>query len=141
MKITHQKDLPQSFSFHHLGCACTDLASEARFFEGFGYASAGNEFLDINQGIKGLFLEGLGPRIELLENLPGSSTLTPWIDSGTRFYHVAYMVEDLPESLRWVKQIGGKVISPPTPAVAFGYRDVSFIIFKNRQLIEFISAH
>ena len=42
-----------------------------------------------------MFVEGLGPRLELLAPLEGSTVLDPWLRGGSRMYHLAYEVADL----------------------------------------------
>lgn len=130
--------LPAGYEFHHLGYASTCLSKERDFFTLLGYVQEGEAFVDPVQGISGCFLIGPGPRIELLENLPGSRTLTPWLEAGIKIYHFAYSVADLDVALTWANQQRSRVIVPPTPAVAFGGRCISFIMFRNRLLMELI---
>lgn len=130
--------LPTGYEFHHLGYASACLAKERDFFTLLGYVQEGEAFVDPVQGISGCFLTGPGPRIELLENLPGSRTLTPWLEAGIKLYHFAYLVADLDAALAWSSQQRSRVIVSPVPAVAFGGRRISFIMFRNRLLVEFI---
>ena len=83
---------------------------------------------------------GPGPRIELLENLPGSVTLTPWLKSKIRMYHLGYLVADLERALRWARERRAKTIVEPVPAIAFAGKLISFVMFRNGQLIEFIES-
>ena len=80
--------------FHHLGYACFDIKTEVKNFSFLGYKMEGNIFCDETQGVAGCFLEGPGPRIELLENLPGSETLSPWIEIGhqSTTWHTMWMI-------------------------------------------------
>jgi len=131
--------LPQGFSFHHLGYACTSIARERSVFELLGYQQEGHAFSDPVQRVNGCFMVGAGPRIELLENSEGSNTLSPWLAAGTRLYHLAYEVEStLDEALRWVKQERARVVVQPVPAVAFGGRQICFVMFRQGLLIELI---
>ena len=59
-------------TFHHLGIASEFLEGDARAYAALGYEPEGAEFVDEIQGVRGLFLTGGGPRLELLEPLPGS---------------------------------------------------------------------
>lgn len=130
--------LPDGYDFHHIGCATTSIEKEQRFFAFLGYSPEGEAFLDRIQGVAGCFLTGPGPRIELLENLPGKSTLTPWLNAGTKMYHFAYKVKDLEQALHWARGQRAKVVVAPVPAVAFGNRRISFVIFRNGLMLEFI---
>lgn len=132
--------LPADWRFHHLGHACKSLATSQAFFEAMGYRLEGEYFSDATQGIRGCFLTGAGPRIELLENLPGSVTLTPWLEAGTRLYHMAYETADLDAALAWARQQRGHVTVQPVAAIAFGGRRIAFVMFRQGTMLEFIEA-
>ncbi|WP_323028820.1 VOC family protein [Castellaniella defragrans] len=130
------EDLP--FEFHHIGYACRSIDKTRIPFEGLGYRQEGGCFVDPIQGVAGCFLIGRGPRIELLENLEGSETLTSWLDAGVSIYHLAYLVGRLEEGIEWARRQRGKLIAQPAPAVAFGGRLICFVMLPGRFLIEFI---
>ena len=131
---------PFSARFHHVGCATTSLEVEREFFGIFGYEDEGPVFTDELQGVRGCFLAGPGPRVEILENLPNSDTLTPWLTSGVKYYHFAFLVPDVVTAQAWARAKGAKGIVDPRPAVAFEGRLISFVMFRNRALIEFIQS-
>jgi methylmalonyl-CoA/ethylmalonyl-CoA epimerase len=131
-------NIPENFVFHHIGCATQSIEREYSFFSSLGYASEDKDFSDEIQGIRGCFLVGAGPRVELLENLPGSRTLTPWLNAGIKFYHFAYFVTDIDVALIWARKSKGRVVVLPVPAVAFGGRLISFVMFRNGMLVELI---
>lgn len=132
--------LPAGFVFHHLGYACTSIARERSVFESLGYEQEGQAFSDPIQGVNGCFMLGPGPRIELLENTEGSRTLTPWLEAGTKLYHLAYEVEtSLDEAVTCVvRRERARVVVQPVPAVAFGGRHICFVMFRQGLLIELI---
>ena len=90
------------------------------------------------EGGDGFFLVGGGPRIELLESLPGSKTLAPWLASGVRMYHVAYTVPNIGEAVAWARAQRARITVNPVPAVAFQGRLISFSMFRNGLFVEFI---
>jgi methylmalonyl-CoA/ethylmalonyl-CoA epimerase len=55
-------------------------------------------------------------------------------------YHQAYEVDDLPAAVSRFRDAGAKLTVGPTPAVAFGGRDVAFLTLRNLLLVEFIAA-
>lgn len=134
-------NLPDAFEFHHLGYATRGIDREIEPLTLLGYRETGVRFADPVQGIAGCFVEGPGPRIELLENLPGSKTLTPWLDAGVKLYHFAYMVADLERALAWAATVRSRVVAPPVPATAFGGRRICFVMFRNGLLLELIERH
>jgi len=57
-------------------------------------------------------------------------------------YHTCYETKDLEASLKAIKEAGLRVIpvSPPTPAILFGGRKVSFYTIMGFGLIEILEA-
>lgn len=130
--------LPDGYEFHHVGYASFSIEREKTLFAFLGYRMEGVAFKDERQGVAGSFLEGPGPRLELLENLPGRNTLTPWLDAGIRMYHFAYWVDDLDATLAWTKNRKARTIIPPVPATAFNGQEIAFVMFRNGLMLEFI---
>jgi methylmalonyl-CoA/ethylmalonyl-CoA epimerase len=129
-----------TLSFHHIGVACRDLAPETEAFGMLGYRVEGEDFVDPGQGIRGRFLVGPGPRLELLVGLPGSSVLDLWLDKGVKFYHQAFLVESLETSVGELRDQGGRIVLPSMPAVAFGGRQIAFVMLRNLALVELIES-
>jgi methylmalonyl-CoA/ethylmalonyl-CoA epimerase len=125
-------------NFHHIGVACKDINKELDSVKFLGYQLAGDFFSDPIQGVRGCFLNGPGPTLELLEDLPGSSTIKPWIDKGIKMYHLAFEATDLNSSIDSFKRNGALLVSVPKPSVAFDGREICFLMLKTRQLIELI---
>lgn len=132
--------LPVGYNFHHIGYATTSIERERAVFEFIGYRAEGSIFTDLEQGVKGCFLVGSGPRLELLENLPGATTLTPWLNAGIKMYHFAYQVDDIDAAIEWARAQRAKVIVRPIPAIAFGGSRISFVMFRNGLMLEFIET-
>lgn len=130
--------LPLGYEFHHIGYATTSIAKEKELFAFLGYIQEGESFEDTIQGVAGCFLIGAGPRVELLENLPNAQTLTPWLNAGIKMYHFAYLVSDMEEALLWSISKRARVMVAPVSAVAFLGRRISFVMFRNGLMIEFI---
>ena len=128
--------------FHHIGYACPVLEREAAAFLALGYRPA-QSFVDPGQGVRGLFMDGpLGaPRIELLQNLPGARTLTPWIERGVRMYHLAEVVADLEAAIGAALERGARLLAPPVPAPGFGGRRIVFTVARSGPLLELIEQH
>ena len=130
------------FTFHHVGVACTDITTEAAQFGTLGYVAEGEAFEDPIQGVRGLFMAGQSPRVELLEPMStdSSGVLTPWLASGIKLYHLAYCVPQLGAAIDAMRARRGKLVVAPVPAVAFGGRRIAFVMLPNRLLIELISS-
>lgn len=127
--------------FHHIGVATESIARDEAVYVQLGYQRESKEWVDPNQGVRGVFLVGPGPRLELLEPHEGSTTLEPWLHAGSRLYHQAYEVDDLNASLDSArKALRAHVLRAPLPSAAFGGRPVSFLMLRNRSVIELIQA-
>ena len=55
-------------------------------------------------------------------------------------YHLGYCVRALADAIEHMRACGGKLIMPPTPAVAFAGREIAFVMLPNRLLVELIAA-
>jgi methylmalonyl-CoA/ethylmalonyl-CoA epimerase len=127
--------------FHHVGVACRDLDREQAGYELLGYVREGDDFEDPTQGIRGRFLVADGmPRIELLVNLDGSSTLDPWLKGPARTYQQAFETDTFDATVEQFQARGARVVSPPVPAVAFGGRRICFVMLRTMTLVEVIEA-
>lgn len=127
--------------FHHIGVATESIARDEAVYGRLGYRREGEEFVDAGQGVRGIFVIGPGPRLELLEPHAGSTTLEPWLAAGSRLYHQAYEVDDLDASLDFArKELRAHVLRPAMPSPAFGGRPVLFLMLRNRSVIELILA-
>ena len=73
---------------------------------------------------------GAGPRIELLENISGCNTLTPWIEKGVQLYHQAFCVNDIDSKTDQLRGEGNFVVVHPVSAVAFEGRRIAFIMMR-----------
>lgn len=105
-----------------------------------GYIPEGEAFSDARQGVRGLFIAAEGqPRLELLENLPGSTTLDAPLQSGNKAYHMAYMVQNIEDVLRTGSARRWRLLSPLKESSYFGKR-VCFLLAPNMQMIELVEA-
>lgn len=127
-----------SFKFHHMGVACRNLNIDTKYYRLFGYKQEGGDFIDINQGIKGRFLVGEGPRLELVMPYEDSTVLSDWLERNVKYYHRAYKVRDIYQASKYLQSERGIVVSPPKSAVAFDGRQVTFIMMPTMSLVELI---
>ena len=124
--------------FHHLGVACRDLDAEEQAWTPLGYVRESPDFEDPRQQIRGRFLVGPGPRLELLVGTPGSTVLDPWLGRGIKIYHQAFDVPAVRSTIEAFLQIGARVVVEPVPAVAFDGREIAFVMLRNGSLVEVI---
>ncbi len=127
-------------TFHHLGVASPDLAAEVDALSSLGYSAVGTPFTDPVLGVRGLFLCGRGPQLEVLEQLPGSTVLDGWLARGVRIYHQAFLADPLEPELHKLLARGARLLGRPTPAVAFKGRRVCFVMLRGSILTELVEA-
>lgn len=75
--------------------------------------------------------------MELLENLPGSTTLDQPLRQGQRLYHIAFYVEDIERAIDILKANRAKMISPMKESVYFKKR-ICFLMMSNMLMIELL---
>lgn len=124
--------------FDHIGVATSGIEKELPNYTLLGYTKDGEIFEDRQQGIRGLFFRAEGqPRLELLENLPGSTTLDIPLAKGNKFYHIGYTTEHFDAAMQAVRASRARVISQPKISHYFGKR-IAFLVLPNMQMIELI---
>ena len=126
--------------FHHVGVVSSNIDREAEQLAALGYRPEGEQFVDTTQGVRGLFLAGQFPRLELLSPLATQGTLEPWIRSKAKLYHLAYQTPDLGQAIAELCRRGAKVVVNPVPAVAYGGNQIAFVMLPNMLLVELIGT-
>jgi methylmalonyl-CoA/ethylmalonyl-CoA epimerase len=138
-------DIPEDLTqcavvFHHIGYATASIEREIPHFARLGYRPEPSDFVDPVQGIRGWFLDGPGPRIELLENHGDAVTLAPWLEKGVRMYHLAWETDDLDRVVEIHRRLKSRVMVEPVPSVYFAGRRIAFVMQRNGFLAEYIGA-
>ncbi|HXY34289.1 MAG TPA: VOC family protein [Planctomycetaceae bacterium] len=126
--------------FHHVGIACERIENEIPHYELIGYRAEGQIFEDSRQVIRGLFMKAGAMQIELIEPLRPESPVCTFIARGVQMYHQAFLSHNLRAAVRTLVDRGAVIVSHPKPAVAFGGRQVCFLLLPNRMLIELIAT-
>jgi methylmalonyl-CoA/ethylmalonyl-CoA epimerase len=127
-------------TFHHLGVACRNLEGEAKVWTQLGYTADGPDFEDPIQMVKGRFLSGAGPRLELLIPTTPHSPVAAVLQRGEKIYHQAFIAPNLAETVDTLRRARCKLTVGPVPAVAFGGRQIAFLMTPTMNLLEFIEA-
>lgn len=133
--------LSADWRFHHIGVACKRIETEFSELIALGYQQEGDFFKDPIQQIRGVFLTGPGPRLELVEELSESGVLNDWIGRGTKFYHQAFEVSNFEHSVEQICQnLKARLIKAPVPSVAFNGRRICFVMTRSMYLWELIET-
>lgn len=134
----------QSLRLHHVGFVVADIQqSIAGFMASLTATWDGVVFEDPYQKVKVTFI-ATGPgqaSIELIEPAaPDSPVLRFLQEKGGGLNHVCYEVEDLQEQLTAMRARGAIIAKKPKPAVAFGGRQIAWVITPERLLVEFLET-
>ncbi|QVQ28231.1 VOC family protein [Achromobacter deleyi] len=127
-------------TFHHLGVACRDLDAEQRCWETLGYTLESPEFDDPIQRVRGRFLVGPGPRLELLTPTAADSPVEGVIKRRNKIYHQAFETTGFDAALEALEDTGARRTAEPASAIAFGGRRIVFLFLPNGNLLELIEA-
>jgi methylmalonyl-CoA/ethylmalonyl-CoA epimerase len=125
---------------HHIGIAVDDIAHHAeQYRKALGISLTGEIIDDEIQKVRVAFA-AVGPEtfIEFVEPLGDDSPITRLLKKGGGLYHVCYLVPDVDSAIQRVQAAGGRVVSPPAPARAFGGRRIAWVYTVDRSLIEFL---
>src|SRR5690349_1342622 len=124
--------------FHHVGLACRSIAEETPVITRLGYTSEGPPIEDPIQKVKVQFFAGAGPRIELIEPSASDSPVAGILKRGTKFYHLAYEVDDFDKTVTDFEAASFRTLSAPAPAKAFDMRRIVFMMAATGTVIELI---
>lgn len=127
-------------TFHHIGVACRDLDVEARYWLMLGYRVESPDFEDEVQRVRGRFLIGPGPRLELLVGTTPDSPVAGMVKRRVKMYHQAFETPDLDKAIAMLEESGARLTAPAAEAVAFGGRRIAFLFLPNGNILELIEA-
>ena len=124
---------------HHVGYYVLDIKRARNIFSMMGFDEESEQIYDEERGINVLFLTNGENRIELIEKCTEESDVD-FIAKGKRSmpYHICYEVNNMEESVDFLKQNRFIVIKKPSNAIAIQNRRVAFLYCKECGLIELV---
>jgi methylmalonyl-CoA/ethylmalonyl-CoA epimerase len=131
------------FGFHHVGVAVRKLPEAIPVLGNlFGYKLTSGPFDDPIQNVSVCFLSrGDGdPAIELVAPLGQNSPVDRTLKKGGGAYHICYQVADIREAIEHLTGLGSLLLSGPVPAVAFGMREIAWLMTEAGLLVELVQA-
>ena len=129
----------ETMKFHHIGMAVKSIDATAAMYEDGGYRMSDIIFDPIqNVNICWMTKEG-APIVELLSPVDETSPVCKTLEkNGVTPYHCCYVVENLEEAVKELRQQKYILTSKPAKAVAFCGSRVCFLYNKNVGLIELV---
>lgn len=132
------RSLIGKLEFHHIGLATNNIEEEFNSYRFLGYVREDAKFEDQEQGIKGQFITAPGqPRLELLENMEGSTTLDVWLKNRVKIYHFAYKTAHIEKAISILNRNRIRIVAPLKTSVYFKKR-ICFLLLSPGFLIELI---
>jgi methylmalonyl-CoA/ethylmalonyl-CoA epimerase len=135
-------------SIHHIGYAVKDIEKAYDIFSLLGYkklyGTVGGGVADYDRNVRILMLENESVRVELVSFLDHnkSSPIDFLFKSKFSFpgngipYHICYNVNDIVDTICFLKTKKFLVIQPPCRAVALDNKTVAFLFHKDIGIIE-----
>ena len=137
-------DVPDlALTFHHLGLAVQAPEQAAQFLCAMGYVAEAAVYDPAQKVNLRMFRSQAMPDVELIwpgaEPSPINNIV---LKHGSAIYHTCYTCRDRGGALARMKDLGLRVVelSPPTPAVLFGGKTVSFYGVLGFGIIEVIDV-
>ena len=130
-------------AFHHLGLAAKDPKAAAQFLTGLGYHIGPMIFDPLQNVHLAMCGHDQMPDVEIICPAEGPGPLDKLLSTHKDglVYHMCYTCADLDGSLDALESdehLSVRSISPPTEAILFGGKRVSFYLIEGLGLIEII---
>jgi methylmalonyl-CoA/ethylmalonyl-CoA epimerase len=127
---------------HHIGIAVDNIATHAEAYRrALGIDLSTEVVEDPIQRVRVAFARvGTDSFIEWIEPMDESSPIASVLRNGGGIYHVCYEVSNLEAAIEQVRNSGGRHVSGPDPAAAFGGRRIAWVYTPNRTLVEFLEG-
>jgi hypothetical protein len=128
-------------TFHHFGLAVGTPGEAFRYLQALGYTEGNTVFDPLQRVNLAMRHHQAMPDVEVIWPGDGPSPIDKLIKrSGTMIYHLCYACPQPDAAIAALEAAGLEtmLVSPPTPAVLFGGREVSFHIVSGFGLIELL---
>ncbi len=127
-------------ALHHIGILTAGISTAAeRFIHTLGATWDGRIIYDPQQrAYVAILARADGPMFELVEPDGPSSPLAASLARGGSLHHLCYEVEALDQALSQARALGGLIVRPATPAIAFNGRRIAWVYSRDRLLVEYL---
>ena len=131
----------ESFEFHHVGVAVSDIEKTAELYRRGGYRASAVTYDPVQQVDVCWLVRPGAPVVELLAPVGDDSPVRRTLDkNGVTPYHMCYRVQDLDAAVAALRAQRYVLVSRPAGAVALGGSRVCFLYHKDAGLVELAEA-
>jgi methylmalonyl-CoA/ethylmalonyl-CoA epimerase len=125
---------------HHVAYLTKNIDRKAdEFCRMLGVQRSTEPVVDPGQGVRIVFLDLGGTRLELIEPFGKDSPVAQRVVKSPGLFHLCFEVDDLDQTLRRLEEDEvATVIKAPQPAPAIEQRRVAFVVTRGNDLIEFV---
>jgi methylmalonyl-CoA/ethylmalonyl-CoA epimerase len=127
-------------NFHHIGYAVNDISITAEYYVRGGWELS-DVYIDLVQKCKIAFLfRDDFPLIELVAPIDGNSPVIKTLDKmGVTPYHICYEVDNIEQSIKFLKELHFVLFSKPVDAIALENRKICYLYHPHIGLVELLS--
>jgi methylmalonyl-CoA/ethylmalonyl-CoA epimerase len=128
---------------HHIGFVVASIeASVPGFLRSLGATWNGHIVADPIQKVKVAFIVPPSDlQIELVEASGKDSPVNRFLrEKGPGLHHLCYEAKNLTEVLLELRSKGALLVRPPKPAIAFGGRQIAWLLTADKLLLELLEA-
>ena len=128
---------------NHIAIVVKDIEESIEYYRTyFGFEPVSTIYDDPTQKTRIAFVKppDQNLKFELLEPTAEDSPVMNALKKGGGLNHICYEVQDIKHTLQTLLDKGSRLISGPTPAVAFGNKNIAFLYTKQREIIELLET-
>jgi methylmalonyl-CoA/ethylmalonyl-CoA epimerase len=129
---------------HHVGIVVDDIeAGIQRYNAMFDFVPVTEVVVDPIQKVSVVLLSGLEADsipVELIAPLTSDSPVSNILKGNMRLYHLCFLVEDIEEALKKLRENGAIIISNPVPAELFEGKRIAFVYSSDKYVVELLEA-
>lgn len=128
-------------SLHHVGYAVNSIAESLPGWQvTLCPIRVSGTFEDPAQGARVVFLEFApgSTLLELVEPLGADAPLARFVHKGGGLHHLCFEVDDLDAQIKEMQAKKAFLVRHPRPAVAFGGRRITWMVTREKLLVEFL---
>jgi methylmalonyl-CoA/ethylmalonyl-CoA epimerase len=129
-------------SLHHIGYVVTSIPEVIEGFANSLQANWDGKLIhDPLQQVYVAFLSSCtttNPMVELVSPAGSESPVIRFLQRGGGLHHLCYEVDNLDLQLEYACSVGGLIVKPAVPAVAFGGRRIAWVFTRSELLLEYL---